>query len=61
MSDTGKDANPLAQASEKVENVASDAAQAAKEKAAQMQPGGSQVGDVVQEKSDGSEKKAEKP
>ena len=46
MSDTGKDANPLAQASEKVENAASGAARAAKETAAQLQPGGSQVGDV---------------
>lgn len=46
MSDTSKDANPLAQASEKVENAAADAAKAAKETAAQLQPGGSQVGDV---------------
>lgn len=46
MSGKGKDANPLAQASEKVENAASDAAKAAKETAAHLQPGGSQVGDV---------------
>jgi hypothetical protein len=48
MSDvmSGKDADPLTKASEKVEDVASSAARAAKEKAAQLQPGGSQVGDV---------------
>lgn len=46
MSGTGKDANPLEKAGDKVEETASAAAKAAKEKAAHLQPGGSQVGDV---------------
>lgn len=46
MSDTGKDGNPLEKAGEKVGDTAAAAAEAAKEKAAHLQPGGSQVGDV---------------
>lgn len=46
MSDTAKECNPLEKAGEKVEETAEAAVKAAKEKAAYLQPGGSQVGDV---------------
>ena len=95
MSDASRDKGVLEAASDKVQEVGAAAAEMAKEKAAHLQPGGSQVGkvssdpletsfvftaiavqrhmecsrqqatggakmQVVQEKSDGSEKKVEK-
>ncbi len=61
MSGRTEDKNPVIDTVEKVREAGAVAAEKAKETAAHLQPDGSQVGDVVQEKSDGSAEKVKEP